>query len=179
MSKLQKVKASSRHLDNGLEMIALFCLLISVFGAIISVFLRYVFGISLQIVEEICRYTIIYGVFAYIGPLIKRNAHLKMDLLKNLLKGKMKYLNNLVISVILFASFIFLLWSSIIWTKSLFDMQITTVAGTMLMFIPALAIPMGMFLGCLYSMLQIVIDFLSFKQSQKLEETTSIDSGLN
>ncbi|MBM4763666.1 TRAP transporter small permease subunit [Bacillus sp. B15-48] len=85
---MSRMKSLTRLLDKSLLLISVSCLAISILGAIIAVFLRYVLGISLQTIEEICRYAIIYGVFAYIGPLILKNEHLKMDILKDMLKGK-------------------------------------------------------------------------------------------
>lgn len=163
MEKIRKIDSSTRYLDKALEYVALICLLISVIGAIINVILRYIFGMSFEIIEEICRYSIIYGVFAYIAPLIKRNEHLKMSILKDRLTGRIAKLNNLVISVFLFFAFIILFWSSIVWISSLISVGVMTVSGSMLMFIPALSIPIGMFLGALYSLVQIVSDFYHWR----------------
>jgi len=135
------------------------CLIISVVGAVLSVFLRYFLDTSFQIIEEICRYSIIYGAFLYLGPLIKTNEHLKMSILSDYMKGKVKHVNDLFISMILFASFIFLLWSAIIWVNSLLVMEMKTVSGSMLLFIPTLAIPIGMFLGCIYALQQMILEF--------------------
>ncbi|WP_216829869.1 TRAP transporter small permease [Alkalihalobacterium elongatum] len=178
MDKLQKIDSSTRFLDKGLEITAIVCLIISVAGAVISVFSRYLLGMSFQVIEEICRYAIIYGAFAYIGPLVKRKEHLKMDILQGLLKNKVKKSNELLISVILFASFGFLCLSSIMWTISLLNMQVKTASGIMLMFIPALAIPIGMLLGCIYSFLQILQNFYKLRQpeNEKIEDVSSIES---
>jgi len=157
--KTRKIESSIRVLDKSLEVFSLFTLLISVTLAVFSVILRYLFDISFQVVEEICRYSIIYGVFAYIGPLIKKDEHLKMDLIQNFLRGKIKHYNDLLISIILFASFIFICWSSINWSISLLNMNLMTDSGIVLMFIPALAIPLGMFFSCIYSFLKIIQDY--------------------
>ncbi len=159
MVKTNKVESSIRVLDKSLEVFSLFTVLISVTLAVFSVVFRYLFDISFQIIEEICRYSIIYGVFAYIGPLIKKNEHLKMDLIQNFLKGKVKHYNDLLISIILFASFVFICWSSVNWSISLLNMNLMTDSGIVLMFIPALAIPLGMFFSCIYSFLKIIEDF--------------------
>lgn len=159
MVKTRKIESSIRVLDKSLEVFSLFTLLISVTLAVFSVILRYLFDISFQVVEEICRYSIIYGVFAYIGPLIKKDEHLKMDLIQNFLRGKIKHYNDLLISIILFASFIFICWSSINWSISLLNMNLMTDSGIVLMFIPALAIPLGMFFSCIYSFLKIIQDY--------------------
>ena len=159
-----KLKNPIVYLDKSLLYFSITCLIISVIGAMISVIFRYFLNTSFQILEEICRYAIVYGVFAYIAPLIKQKAHLKMDVLSNVFKGKLKYSINLFNSIFLFGVFAFLLWSSVNWTLSLLDMKIMTVTGTMLLFIPTIAVPIGMFLGCLYSLIQIVNDIYQFFQ---------------
>lgn len=170
MEKLQKLDNVSKRLDKGLENMALVCLGISVLGAVINVFLRYVLDMSYQAIEEICRYAIVYGAFLYVGPLIKKGDHLKMDILQDVLKGKTKAANQLIISILLFAAFIYLSFSSIIWVMSLLSLNVTTVSGIMLMFYPALAIPIGMILGAFYALLQIIHDYYQLRY-QKVEET--------
>ena len=156
MEKFQKLNSASKYLDKGLEKAAILCLGISVIGAVANVFLRYVLDLSYQVIEEICRYAIIYGAFLYVGPLIIKGEHLKMDFLQSILKGKTKAAIHLFNSFLVFASFVFLAWASIVWTMSLLSIKVTTVSGVMLMFYPALAIPIGMILGALYSLLQII-----------------------
>ncbi|MDQ1001814.1 TRAP-type C4-dicarboxylate transport system permease small subunit [Neobacillus niacini] len=174
MEKLQKLDSATKHLDRGLEAAALICLVISVLGAIINVFLRYVLDMSYQIIEEICRYAIIYGAFLYVGPLIKKGDHLKMDILQGFLKGKSKSINNLLISILLFAAFVYLSWACIIWSLSLLSLNVMTVSGIMLMFIPALAIPIGMLLGSLYAFIQIIHDVYILRYYKTTEDETSI-----
>ena len=175
MEKIKKLDSTTKYLDRGLETAALICLGISVVGAIINVVLRYVFDMSYQIIEEISRYAVIYGAFLYVGPLIKKGEHLKMDILQSFLKEKAKSVNNLLISILLFAAFVYLSWSSIIWTISLFTLKMTTVSGLMLMFIPALAIPIGMLLGALYAFIQILRDYYLLRYENPLDKEESIE----
>ncbi|MBM4761824.1 TRAP transporter small permease subunit [Bacillus sp. B15-48] len=179
MDKLKKLDSATKYLDKSLETTALVCLGISVIGAVINVFLRYVLDMSYQIIEEICRYAIIYGAFLYVGPLIKKGEHLKMDILQGILKGKSKLTNQLIISILLLAAFVYLSWSSIAWTMSLFSLKVTTVSGIMLMFIPALAIPIGMILGAFYSLLQLIQDIYKFRsyKSNDCETPAAVKTG--
>ena len=155
--KIHKMESSTRVLDKGLEFVALLSLIVSVSLAVFGVFMRYFFGVSYGMIEEICRYSIIYGVFAYIGPLIKKNEHIKMDLMDNLLKGKARIVNDLMISFILFFAYAFLCWTGFQWVSSLFQMKLMTSSGTMLMAIPTIAVPIGMFFGCVYAFQQIIL----------------------
>lgn len=171
LNRLQKIDNITKHLDKTLIFLSLSLLCISAGAAVISVFLRYFFDVSLQIIEEICRFTIIYGAFLYLGPLIKTNEHLKMSILADYMKGRIKHLNDLFISIVLFAAFIFLLYSAIVWVNSLLSMNIKTVSGSMLLFVPTLSIPIGMLLGCIYSLQQIIRDFYLFRHFKEVDLT--------
>lgn len=179
MEKLQKLDYATKRLDNGLERLALVCLGISVLGAVINVFLRYVLDMSYQLIEEICRYAIVYGAFLYVGPLIKKGDHLKMDILQGVLKGKTKAANQLFISILLFSAFVYLSYSSVIWVMSLYSLNVTTVSGIMLMFYPALAIPLGMILGSFYALLQIIHDYyqLRYVKEEQADTNVTADTG--
>lgn len=173
---IRKNESSTSSLDKGLEFIALSSLIMSVSLSIIGVITRYFMGVSYDIIEELCRYSIIYGVFAYIGPLIKKNEHIKMDLLQNLLKDKrLKYINDLIINIILLLSFGFLFWSGIQWVNSLLQINLMTSTGSMLMFIPTLAIPLGMFFACIYSFQQIIVDFNKIRLYKTTNKNTEME----
>lgn len=165
MNRIEKLENSTRFLDKALEVTAVFCLILSVVLAFVGVVLRYQFGISYQILEEICRYAIVYGVFAYIGPLIKKNEHIKMSLLEDRLGGKSKHLVEFVIGVVLFISFVILFYAGVIWMSSIYSMELMTLSGEMLMVIPAFAIVAGMFFGCVYALLQVIVDFNHFRMA--------------
>ncbi len=165
MNRIKKLENSTRFLDKALEVTAVFCLILSVVLAFVGVVLRYQFGISYQILEEICRYAIVYGVFAYIGPLIKKNEHIKMSLLEDRLGGKSKHLVEFVIGIVLFISFVILFYAGVIWMSSIYSMELMTLSGEMLMVIPAFAIVAGMFFGCVYAFLQVIVDFNHFRMA--------------
>lgn len=159
MTNIQKIESYTKWLDKALEFTAFFCLIVSVAFAIFNVGMRFFFDTSYALVEEICRYTIIYGTFLYLGPLVKKGEHIKMDLMSTILKGKLRHLNELIISIILFIAFAILFWASTQWVMSLFQMKLLTSSGTMLMVIPTISVPIGMFFASLYSIQQIIIEF--------------------
>lgn len=171
MQNTIKLKLYSRFLDNFLEYVALFLLMASVTLAMFNVISRAIFDVTYGLTEEICRYTIIYAVFIYVGPIILRNEHLKMDLLQNFLKGRVKHFNNLIISVILFLTFVFLFWTGLQWVLSFMELNLMTGSGKMAMAIPTFSIPLGMFIACIYSFIQIVLDIHNIRNaSQKTNE---------
>src|SRR5699024_4985716 len=159
MERIEKLNNSTRFLDKALEIFAVVCLILSVSLAFVGVILRYQFGVSYQLLEEVCRYAIVYGVFAYVGPLIKQNEHIKLSFLEVLLTEKNNHIMNLIINVILLFAFIVLFYAGVIWAYSIYQMELNTLSGEMLMIIPAFAIVAGMFLGCIYALLQLIKDF--------------------
>lgn len=163
MGRIEKIDSYSNTLDKVLSVLAATCLLVSVGLAFIGVILRYQFGVSYQLLEEVCRYAIVYGVFIYIGPLIKNNEHIKMTFLDEKLSGKPKKVKDLLISVILFVSLIILSYSSIIWVTSLYEMRLNTLSGEMLMAIPAFAILLGMILSSIYAGLEVFKEMILLK----------------
>ncbi|MEH7273365.1 TRAP transporter small permease subunit [Neobacillus vireti] len=142
-----------------------------------SVIMRYFFDISYPMIEELSRYFIIYSVFAYIGPLIKNGEHIKMDMLPNYLKGRKKYGLDLFINCLLLLAFIFLFWNGIKWVDSLVQMNMRTNSGLVLMALPAIAVPIGMFFSCVYVFQQIILDIYKFRVNYEshssIEENSS------
>lgn len=163
MERVEKINGYSDKLDKILSILAVACLLISVALAFLGVILRYQFGVSYQILEEICRYAIVYAVFIYMGPLIKKDEHIKMTFLDEKLGGKSLLIKDLLISSVLFISLVILSYASIIWVSSLYEMKLNTLSGEMLMAIPALAILVGMILSAFYAALEIVKDITLLK----------------
>ncbi|WP_346206868.1 TRAP transporter small permease subunit [Caldifermentibacillus hisashii] len=160
---IKKIDSYTNWLDKSLRFLGITFLILSTIFAFINVVLRYGFGISYAIIEELCRYFIIYGSFAYIGPLIKMNEHIKMDMLSNVLKGKSRHLNYLIINIIQFSAFAFLCYTGALWVNFMYSMHLMTSSGYMLMVIPTIALPIGMLLGCIYSLLEIVKGIFSLR----------------
>ena len=158
METMKKIESYTNGLDRVLTILALFLLIVSTVLAITAVILRYVFDTSYQIIEELCRFTIIYGVFLYMGPLVKKDEHIKMNVLQDYMKGKLKIYNNLLISILLLFSFIFFGWASFTWVNGLFEIGVKTLSGSMLIGIPAIAVPLGMVIGIIYAAFQVWLD---------------------
>lgn len=163
MERIEKIDNYSNQLDKVLSILAVTCLIVSVGLAFIGVILRYQFGVSYQLLEEICRYAIVYGVFIYIGPLIKKDEHIKMTFLDEKLSVKSKLRKDLLLSIIMFISLVILSYASVIWVSSLYEMKLNTLSGEMLMAIPALAILIGMMLSTVYAALEIIKDVALLK----------------
>ncbi|NYE04273.1 TRAP-type C4-dicarboxylate transport system permease small subunit [Bacillus niacini] len=165
MNSIKRLESSTRVLDKILEVSSLSLLIISTILALFNIAMRFFFDTTYSLVEELCRYTIIYGTFMYLGPLIKKDEHIKMDFLNSVLKGRLLQINSLLINIILLASCAVLFWTGTQWVISLFQLGIKTTSGTMLLALPSLAVPIGMFFACVYSILLIIIDYRKIRDN--------------
>lgn len=156
MEKTTRLEKSIGIVDKVLEYFAIVMIGCSVLLAFVSVVLRYIFGISYEVLTEISVYTIVYGVFFYMGPLIRQNEHIKMSALHEVLSKKVLSYVDLFINIILALVFAFLIYGGHSWSFSLLAMKSKTLSGGMLLFVPALAILVGMIIGLVYSLLEIV-----------------------
>ncbi len=96
-------------LDENIEKILLsFLSIIMIFIVFLQVVMRYVFKNSLHWSEEIARFSLIWLVFIGISYAVKKNKHIKIDVLLMLFKSKGRILLNLVSDLLflLFALFV-------------------------------------------------------------------------
>ena len=124
--------------------------------AFASVVLRYLFGSSYGIVEELCRFSIVYAVLLYFGPLITRNAHLAMTVLTDLLPPRAHRWFDLVLSVLMAMLLAALLLAAWDWEAGLYAMGLATMSGEMKAWIPSAALPAGMALALLFTLFRVV-----------------------
>ncbi|MBC7133665.1 MAG: TRAP transporter small permease subunit [Roseovarius sp.] len=124
--------------------------------AFVSVVLRYLFGASYGIVEELCRFFIVYAVLLHFGPLITRNAHLTMTVVTDLLPPRARRVFDLVLSILLAVLLVFLLGAAWRWEAGLLAMNLTTMSGEMKAWIPSAALPLGIALALLYTLFRVI-----------------------
>ena len=92
MDLMKSITRIAQFMDKTLEIFAMITIVISVALAFINVILRYFYGISYELLIEISTYSIVYGVFAYVGPLIKQDEHIKMNILREFFQDR-KFIN--------------------------------------------------------------------------------------
>lgn len=143
-------------LNRGLKVAAVALLGTSAALAFLSVVMRYIFGSSYAIVEELCRFTIVYAVLLYFGPLITRNAHLRMTILTDILSGRAQRIMDILMSILMLALFIALLIAALQWETGLYGMGMTTMSGEMKAWVPSAALPVGVGLGLLYTLFRLI-----------------------
>lgn len=140
---------------------------IMVIVMIYQVILRYVFSASNSWSEELARYLFIYDVMIAAAVATRRNSHLQVDFLINLLKPKVKVLFTIGATVagMVFLGFLFK------YSITLCQTAINNVsAGLKIsMSIPYLCIPIGVVLMLLTSIEVILKQVFQMKELEKEE----------
>ncbi|HWK68448.1 MAG TPA: TRAP transporter small permease subunit [Rhizobiaceae bacterium] len=147
----------AEHLVNRvLAWLSFSLLCVSAALAFLGVLSRYFFGASHDLLEEICRFSIVYAAFFYFGPLITRNAHLTMAFLTDHLPPQANRIFDLFLYVCMSALLFWLLVASWQWEASLMAMGMRTMSGQMAAWIPSLALPAGVAIALVYSILRVI-----------------------
>lgn len=149
------IKAFDGRLNQVLRFVVVVLISLSTLLAFFGVVMRYGFGISYAIVEESCRYLIVYAVFLYFGQLIPRNAHLRMSILSDRLSPHRQRVMDILTYVVVATILAFLTQAAIQWEMGLYGMGILTMSGELRAYIPSAALPIGMGLGLLGSLFRI------------------------
>ncbi|KAA8606721.1 hypothetical protein AL036_13405 [Salipiger aestuarii] len=150
------VRRIEATLNTVLKGIAVTLMWISASLAFISVVLRYLFGSSYGIVEELCRFSIVYAVLLYFGPLITRNAHLAMTIVTDLMPAWFHRYFDLVMTVLLALLLAVLLRAAWGWEAGLYAMNLDTMSGELKAWIPSAALPVGIALALLYTVFRVI-----------------------
>jgi len=124
--------------------------------ALAGVVLRYGFGVSYVLIEEICRYCIVYAVLLYFGPLVTRDAHLSMSILPDVISVRGRRILDTVTYVVLSGLLAVLTVAAIQWEQGLYNMGLLTMSGELRAYIPSAALPIGIGLACFYTVLRTV-----------------------
>ncbi len=118
-------------------------LLLTAILLFVNVVLRYVFSASTSWAEELIRYLMIWITFIGGSVCVRKGAHIRMDFLLTLLpKGSHLWLNRLVfIGAALFCGALF--WYSLQLVLFTIELEQTSPAMKLPMWIPYLAMPVG------------------------------------
>lgn len=149
------LRAVETLLNRVLAGVAVTLLTLSVLLAFVSVVLRYVFGSSWSIIEELCRFFIVYATLLYFGPLITRNAHLTMSIVTDMMPKRVYRFFDLGLHVLLVVLLAGLFWAAWQWEAGLYAMGLTTMSGEMKAWVPSAALPVGVGIALFYAVLRV------------------------
>lgn len=146
------MKAYSKFLD-GLEMVekVILTVTMTIMTAVMAyqVILRYVFSSANAWSEELTRYLFIFNVMVAAAIAIRRNAHLQIDILLNLMSEKAKHIFTIIATLAGMVFLGFLLYSSI--RVCGYTVNNTSAGLGISMAIPYAAVPAGTILMLLTS----------------------------
>ena len=130
-----------RWLNNGIKVLTVFFLGVLTVIVPIEVFLRYLFGKSLYITEDLTRYLMVWVVFLASSLALREGSHASIEILVNRSKGRARGWFNLVSQGLLLTFLIFLIVQGIIALTYQMEQIIPTLEIPIFWFY--LAIPVG------------------------------------
>jgi C4-dicarboxylate transporter DctQ subunit len=122
----------------------------------VAVVMRYGFGKSDQLAEEIARYTIVYACLMYVGPLQMRGQHIAVDVISSRFPPPAKRAWQFAIGVLFLAIVSCVFAAGWIWVADLRQSGMTVIGGTMPAWVPSLSVPLGMGLAVLFGLSEVL-----------------------
>jgi TRAP-type C4-dicarboxylate transport system permease small subunit len=139
------IKALSDGMEKILKIVGLIALILMVGMIFFNIVSRAFFQETFGVTEEWPVWLMIWSVFMFIGLDIKENAHISVDLIPNLLKGKKRFVLDMCISLIMLVFgilFLYACWSDVLMAKKIHLSTITSVPVPV--WIVKLCMPLGM-----------------------------------
>lgn len=124
-----------------------------------QVFMRFVLSYSLPWSEELARYCFIWIVYIGISYGVKKQRHIKVEVIHMLLKGRSKYYLGIFSNLIFLCFAVFLVVGGFDVAKRLLDFGQLSPALGMSMSVVYLATPVGMFLTSIRILQQLFLQF--------------------
>lgn len=122
----------------------------------VAVIMRYGFGYSDQLFEEIARYTIVYGCLVYVGPCQARNQHIAVDVISGRMPPVVKRVWQFLLGVLFLVIVAFVFRAGWIWVADLHASGMTVLGGTMPAWVPSLSVPLGMGVAVLFGIAEVL-----------------------
>ena len=173
MKLLNWIAAGMGYITKALDWIEKYflagCMLFTTGLLFTNVVLRYCFDSAIFWTEEVLRYCIVWITFLGAATCVKENSHICIDILSGLIKGRGKYIFNIVLNIvgIVFGVF-FLMISSGYVEKMHVTGQISATIGNLPMYIVYLCLPISAAMYIFYSASGMVHNIKSL--TEKTEE---------
>lgn len=148
---------SAVRLAAGIDWIAIALLVVSAAVAFLSVVLRYGFGQSDQLLEEISRYTVLYACFLLVGPCMLRRQHISVDVISASLSPAVQRLWNVFLRLVFLAVVVVVFWSGLVWVLDQYRYGLTIFGSTMPAWLPAVSVPLGMGVAVVFGLVEVAV----------------------
>ena len=121
----------------------------------VGVILRYIYGTTFDIIEELSTNLVIWCVMFLGGPTFKRGSHVGMEFLAEKFRGRMRAFHYAFINIVLFGMCGVLFWKGIEVMQLVFLSGRTTISGEIPLWLMMIPVPMGAFIFCFYLISEI------------------------
>ena len=122
----------------------------------IAVVMRYGFGKSDQLLEEVARYTIVYACLMYVGPLQMRGQHIAVDVISSRFGPRAKRVWQFAVGALFLVIVSCVFAAGWIWVSDLHQSGMTVIGGTMPAWVPSLSVPLGMGVAVLFGASEVL-----------------------
>jgi TRAP-type C4-dicarboxylate transport system permease small subunit len=133
-----------RTLNKSIEVLTILLLSVITIIVPVEVFLRYCFGMTLYITEQLTRYLLVWVVFLASSLALRENSHISIEIAVNRFHGRARLLVNLIAQIVLITFLAFLIVEGITALSFQKDQIVPSLRISIFWFY--LAIPVGSFL---------------------------------
>ncbi len=145
------------------------CFLVANMGSMIiiiflQVVMRYVFNNSLSWTEELARYLFVWQCWVGVSYAVMKGRHIRVDIIKDLVNAKGKYVFDLIYLVVSILFLIFLSYNAAIVVSAVKDMNQLTPALQMPKWIPYFSVLVGSVLTVLRLVQQLIVHIKNRKE---------------
>ena len=161
------IERLNNALDKGLMILTGFALVVSTLLTFLGVILRYIFGISYEWNEELCRYCMITIVYLWAGAMIRKKQHIALTLLSDRLGAKNQNIHRLMTGFLTLILGIPLTLWGIELAASAYDAELKTLSLLFPLWPAYSIVPIGVFfivVQCILDIFRLGIAFFSKTQ---------------
>ena len=133
----------------------------------VAVVLRYLFGITYQWVEEVSLYGQIAIVLLMAGPLLYKEAHIRVDIVYVKLKNRARWAVNVINSLLILFMMSYIFVKSMEWVRRLQSRGLLTNSGTFKQWVPSSLVPIGFSVATVFAAILLVKTLARFKDLSK------------
>ncbi|RQD72630.1 MAG: TRAP transporter small permease [Tindallia sp. MSAO_Bac2] len=151
------------------QVLAVFAMIVMVILVFIQVIFRYVINASLSWSEELARYAHIWMVWLSASYAVRKSAHIKVEMVKNIFNMKTQKVINVIALLLWFAFALFFAWQGLSMVLSVMERGQRAAATRIPMWIVYIALPLGGFLMSFRLVQRLYFLFNSAKAAEEVE----------
>jgi len=168
---MKKIISLVSKADNIITFLCVLLLCALTIMVLASVAMRFFFSISIQAMEELCRYTFIAFIMLMCGPVVWRESHINVDLLIKKTRGKLRKTLGIINTVMTTAVLGYIVYWAVPWIQNIKRFGQLTSSQKFELWMPNMLVPIGLGLALLFA-----IALLAKKIAEYNNEDTDDDT---